>query len=741
LALVACSSPIDAGAGGSGGSDGGTDTPLTIPVTAVSLVETYLNAEVGNDITLAFSVTPANSNTGTTWTSSADAVASVSSSGVVHCAGVGSATITLSSTADPSIKASVVFNVVAAGSLVSITSQFGFLNQTGVNADSTQALPPLVGNILSLNNTNGDSLVKLSVEKNTVVYFKTPLTGDFKFRARVLMTSRLLSTADRGVTVAAYAMPTAGTLDTAAPMAGLMYRARGDVRSYYHTGGAYSAGSPNIVNDTSNTFDVERTLEVIRDNTAGSYTFNIYVPKTGVLVGTGTVLNAGLNSAVTGTSPVYLALTVGGVSANFANIEVYDSLAAGATAVYKSGTVAASPVALKGITVTGPSNNPDATYQYQNSLAAVPAGGLQLSAVASPSFADNTAVSWTTSDSAVATVNSSGLVTVKAAGIATITATSAESGFTATYKINIVTGAQPVSAITVSAPASLMAGLLATPSVVVAPSYASNKVLTWTSSNTSVLTVDASSGRITAVGAGTATITASATDGSAVSGTSASISVSAFSAAIWNWSAASDTAFTLAAPVTLRGVTLTGNVATGALSFANPGGVAMVNKRFVLGSGYSDAISGGGQLGPTTTSYNPPDGQFNFTKKAKLTITYSSGTGSNFTVYLNNNTTSDSTTSPATSMLQQAADATATPPLLAISSKLYESGGSAASITTPTQAPVLAGASGGSLIYTIDPAVFTKNPQTLEKAFLQFRISSTAGTSITITGITIEYLP
>ena len=50
----------------------------------------------------------------------------------------------------------------------------------------------------------------------------------------------------------------------------------------------------------------------------------------------------------------------------------------------------------------------------------------------------------------------------------------------------------------------------------VSPSYAYNKTLNWTSSNTGVATVD-SKGKVTALKAGTATITATATDGSGIS--------------------------------------------------------------------------------------------------------------------------------------------------------------------------------------------------------------------------------
>ncbi len=75
-------------------------------------------------------------------------------------------------------------------------------------------------------------------------------------------------------------------------------------------------------------------------------------------------------------------------------------------------------VAVTGITVT-----PSTTSLTIN-------GTKQLSVSLTPTNATNTNVTWSTSNSTVATVNTSGLVTGKAAGTATITATTQDGGFT-----------------------------------------------------------------------------------------------------------------------------------------------------------------------------------------------------------------------------------------------------------------------------------------------------------------------
>ena len=117
------------------------------------------------------------------------------------------------------------------------------------------------------------------------------------------------------------------------------------------------------------------------------------------------------------------------------------------------------------------------------------------------------AVSWASSNTAVATVSGSGLVTGVTAGSATITATSEGQGGTATITVSTV----PVASVTVSpATASVQAGqtvqLAATPKDANGNPL-SGRTVTWASSNSAVATVGGS-GLVTGVTAGSATITA-----------------------------------------------------------------------------------------------------------------------------------------------------------------------------------------------------------------------------------------
>jgi uncharacterized protein YjdB len=116
-------------------------------------------------------------------------------------------------------------------------------------------------------------------------------------------------------------------------------------------------------------------------------------------------------------------------------------------------------------------------------------------------------VTWASSNTGVATVSAQGAVTAVAAGTATITATSeGKSGSAALTISNVAVGSVTVQPqgpeILVGANVQLTATVRDVNGVIV-----TNRVVTWSSSATSVATVS-SSGVVTGVGGGTATITA-----------------------------------------------------------------------------------------------------------------------------------------------------------------------------------------------------------------------------------------
>ncbi len=122
-------------------------------------------------------------------------------------------------------------------------------------------------------------------------------------------------------------------------------------------------------------------------------------------------------------------------------------------------------------------------------------------------------ISWESSDESVATVSSSGLVTGKSAGKAVITATVGDKSASCVVTVSYI----PVSSVSLDK-STLSLGVLNFSSVTleatVSPSNATDKNVTWSSSDKSVATVS-SSGVVTAKKIGTSTITATVGDKSA----------------------------------------------------------------------------------------------------------------------------------------------------------------------------------------------------------------------------------
>lgn len=138
---------------------------------------------------------------------------------------------------------------------------------------------------------------------------------------------------------------------------------------------------------------------------------------------------------------------------------------------------------------------------------------LTLKATITPADATNKQVAWKSSKTTVATVSKNGVVKAKKAGKATITVTTVDGNKTAKCKITVK---NPIKVRKISLnknKATIKKGETLKLKVKIKPSDATNKAVTWKSSNKKVATVD-KNGKVKGKKKGTATITATARDGS-----------------------------------------------------------------------------------------------------------------------------------------------------------------------------------------------------------------------------------
>ena len=257
------------------------------------------------------------------------------------------------------------------------------------------------------------------------------------------------------------------------------------------------------------------------DNSGGGVNGDNTVPVTGVT----------LNKTA-------LALTVGGSDTLVADISPSNATNTNVTwvssntsvATVTNGTVTAVAAGTATITVTTADGGKTATCTVtvvavgvtipvtgvtlnKTALALTVGGSDTLLVDISPSNATNTNVTWVSSNPSVAIVNN-GTVTAVAAGTATITITTADGGKTATCAVTVTEDSTPVTVTGITLNKTTLAlyvGSHETLLQTVIPENATNKAVTWSSSNSSVaMVVD---GVVYAVAEGTATILVSTADG------------------------------------------------------------------------------------------------------------------------------------------------------------------------------------------------------------------------------------
>ena len=139
----------------------------------------------------------------------------------------------------------------------------------------------------------------------------------------------------------------------------------------------------------------------------------------------------------------------------------------------------------------------------------------QLTATVLPENATDKTVTWSSNETAVATVDTDGTVTAIGVGTAVVTATTTN-GRSAFCMVTVEERPEeniPATSVTLSqSMLTLTEGQSTQLTATVLPENATDKTVTWTSSATAVATVD-TDGTVTAIGVGTAIVTATTTNG------------------------------------------------------------------------------------------------------------------------------------------------------------------------------------------------------------------------------------
>lgn len=255
--------------------------------------------------------------------------------------------------------------------------------------------------------------------------------------------------------------------------------------------GATGVTPTNIINLTFNYRIASSVNYTLTDQTGKKYTWSMQQYGTSCIITLRETMAA--NSSFTFTIPA------GGVLSD--NMTVFDTPY---TMTFATGTAGITPPPTT-IPVTSVSVSSTATVEVSKTVT--------LGATVLPTNATNKALTWTSNNTAVATVSTSGVVTGKMAGTAVITAAATDgSGKSASCTVT-VTAPIPATSVTLSATtAELSVNSTRQLTATVLPTNASNKTVTWTSSSASIATVS-TSGLVTAKSGGAATITATTSNG------------------------------------------------------------------------------------------------------------------------------------------------------------------------------------------------------------------------------------
>ena len=491
-----------------------TVTVLSIPVAGVSLEYEELTISTGAPETLTATVLPDNATNKTvTWESSDPSVATVDENGVVTGVRRGTATITVK-TVDGEKTATCTVTVVANVNYLAWNTEKKELESRICYADEYTSL--------AASNTvwNAEWYV---VDSDVTISDRVTVTGTVNL---ILMDGKTL-TAEKGIAVTRGNIlniygQTAGTGTLTATVGegndagigggGTITINGGTVNATGGTFGGSGIGGGGTI--TINGGTVSATGGTIGGNGIGGFDETITING-----GTVTAIGAGIESGIGGDTITINGGTVTAIGASEDRPGISARTVNLGNVMVKAGKDAGTAIPItnnafksdhKQAWVQIQSITPPDSVSLPETLALIKGNGETLTPTFLPEGTADS-VMWSSSNTSVATVDANGKVTGVGVGTATITVTTVSGNKTATCAVTV----SPVAVTGVSldkAAAEIKIGGTETLTATVAPNNATYQTVTWSSSDTSVATVD-ENGVVTGVGAGTATITATATNG------------------------------------------------------------------------------------------------------------------------------------------------------------------------------------------------------------------------------------
>ncbi len=509
-------------------ADGGYSDSCIVEVvqlaTGVSLSFSSVSLDAGKTKTISASVTPSSATYKTvTWSSSNEKVAKVSASGKVTAVSAGTATITATSK-DGAASATCRITVKQPASSVVLKSTSGTDLSTTTMKIAVGSKKTIVATIKPDSVTNKDVTWSSADKSIATVSSSGVVKGVKAGKVKITATSGD-GAASKTITVRIYTPVTSVSLNKTS----LTLKEGGSATvtpTIKPSGATYKT-----VTWTSSNYDVA-TVDKNGKITAKGVGYAV-ITATTTQGSKKATCNVSVVKPVTGVSisesslrievgdKVKLKATVKPSDASNQTVS-WKSSASSIAKVSSSGTVTANKLGTATITVTTADGSFKKTCKVEvvkkvtgvelsKSSATLYLGKtLTLKATVSPSGATNSAVTFSSSDTAIAKVSSTGIVTPVKPGTATITVKTSDGGFTDTCKVTVK---RAVTSIALNkTTAELKSDTTLTLKATIKPSNATDKTVTWTTSNKKVATVS-SKGVVTPVGKGTATITAKSENG------------------------------------------------------------------------------------------------------------------------------------------------------------------------------------------------------------------------------------